>query len=148
MGTIIVTDQTTIREGEKNGRAWHLRRVYATREDGSPIENNLKTFDDLPMNQPIEVEFEEGEYKGTKEYLLKDPNSKPSRGTSTAASSPKGDSGGDYSALADRVEAIERWQEQVMGELRIAVPGFMEADVPSVAPSPDPAAPSDDDIPF
>jgi hypothetical protein len=63
---ITVVGFETIKIGETNGRSWHLRRVHALTQDGSKIEQELVTFDDLPTEELIEVELERRErtFKG------------------------------------------------------------------------------------
>lgn len=59
---IIVTDQKQIHQGRnRNGGEYTIFQVIAQKESGEPISQdmNLRSFDQLPKNQVIEVEVEE-----------------------------------------------------------------------------------------
>jgi hypothetical protein len=54
---IIVKETREIHSGRnKLGEAFTLNQVIATKVDGTPIEENLRTFDDLPLNEVVVVE--------------------------------------------------------------------------------------------
>lgn len=77
--TVIVTDLKVIHKGtNKNGHDYTIYQVLATKPDGSKIvgpdgaELNLRSFQELPKHQPVEVTVErfDSEQYGTS-YTLK-----------------------------------------------------------------------------
>lgn len=93
-----ITSRKEITSGtsEKDGKSftWTLYEVEATDEAGSKVEQKLKTFADLPMNELVELEVERQEHEthGVS-YMLKKPRQNVSRE--------------EFNELVSRVEKLE-----------------------------------------
>jgi hypothetical protein len=55
---IVVREQKEIHKGTRNGRDYVIYQVIATTDTGVPIDQNLRSFQQLPKNQVIEVTVE------------------------------------------------------------------------------------------
>jgi hypothetical protein len=87
---LTVTALRELRSGTSSGgRPWVLHQVQARDPAGELIEQNLVTFERLPLNELIEVEIKRRD--------------DPKFGVSYSLKRPRADGG-----LAGRVEALER----------------------------------------
>lgn len=149
--TIIVTGANEIKTGTSSkGGKWTLTGIDATTESGDPIDLKMKTFDNLPQGQPIEVEIEKQEHdKYGTSYLLKRPK-KEGSGNGL---------GGAVDDLRERVEVLEAKVAALAGGQTPAPSPGSQTEGKSMtqrrrpADGPPPAAPpanayADDDIPF
>lgn len=126
MKKITVIDSTVVKRGTSEaGKEWALREIVAVDENGAPIEEKLKSFDDLQGAVEVEVERVEHEKFGTS-FMLKLPRS-PSPG---ARLGPKVDD------IRGRVEMLEKRVDQlvaVVGQMRSGVPNGAPVELPSSA---------------
>lgn len=146
---IIVKDLKVIHKGRnRQGSEYTIRQVVATTEQGIPIEQNLRTFEEnLPKNQPIEVEIEvyNSEQYGTS-YTVK-----------RAGAGRKG-LGKKVDALEGEVNQLKVRLAKLEERIKAAAPAAAQAPqaAPPAQPPPQPppvapqsgGLPSDDDIPF
>lgn len=144
---LIVRDLKRIHSGRTSkGAEYIIWQVIATKPDGTPIDQNLRTFEELPKNEVIEVTVEpyNSEQYGTS-YTLKQVGRRSTRD--------------ELKALTERVARLE--QAVYNGGARAASPqptpplAVPPPPPPPPAPAVAPAAPplerpvpSDDDIPF
>jgi len=74
--TIEVLGLTELKRGEKNGRPWILSKVHANDENGQPITQDLKTFEDLAQGR-LELFFKREEYQGETSFMVSTYEPKP-----------------------------------------------------------------------
>lgn len=137
---IIVREMKPIvRDGRtRTGSTYSLWQVRATTEGGREIEQNLRTFDDLPLHQVIEVDIEPFQHETWGQaYTVKLP------GTAQRPDLQK-----QVQGLAERVARLEHEVQQ-----RRPVNGATGPPPPPDSPPPPPPAEtpvggSDDDVPF
>lgn len=103
----------------RSGSAYKLYQVIATKPDGTPISQNLRSFSDLPRNEVLEVECE----------LHQSEQYGPSYTVSVIGGADR------YARLEDRVQALE---DTVMKLIR---GGPDPAPPPEPPPAPPPAPP-------
>lgn len=113
---IVVKEQKEIHKGTGNGgRDYVIYQVIATTEQGVPIEQNLRSFQQLPKNQLIEVSIEKFE--------------SAKFGVSYTVSTQK--SGG--AAVGKRIEALERQVADLTKRLAALESGRSSAAPPPAA---------------
>lgn len=146
---LIVREQKEIHKGTRSGRDYVIYQVIATTEGGVPIDQNLRSFQQLPKNQIIEVDIEKFD--------------SPQWGVSYTLSTKK--SGGE--AVGKRIDGLERQLAELTkrvgalegGPARTAPPATTGPPVdrspgtPQVQPQQPPPLPGEgeapsDDIPF
>ncbi len=70
--TITVKSLETLKAGSSSGKAWTLRGVKAVDAHWHPIDVELRTFENLPIGEPIDVEVESRDHpKFGRSYLLR-----------------------------------------------------------------------------
>lgn len=149
MRKIRVIDKSVIRTGTSaGGKDWTLYDVTAVDADGAPIEEKLKSFDDLVGEVEVEVERQEHEKYGVS-YMLKLPPG--SAGSTAATPSPGARLGPKVDDLRGRIEHLE---DQMKG-LRTAVEDLKRSAPQLSTAHPEPASPATtrgsqfgDDAPF
>lgn len=136
---IIVKELKHIHSGTtKAGSDYTIQQVIATKVDGTAIDLNLRTFDELPKDEPIEVTVEKFE--------------SPQYGISYTIK-PAGKSGGMGKSIDELRGRVVKLEAQV-AELMRGQPAPSVAPPPPAPATPPPAAapagglPSDDQIPF
>ena len=144
---LTVIDTRAIAHSKDPAKDWTIYEVTAVDENGAPIEETLKSFDQLSGTVEVEVERQESPKYGVS-FMLKLPRG-AGGGSCQSAPSPGARLGPKVDDLRGRVEHLE---DQVRGlrtaveELRGGVP------VPTTQPTPvDPPASKfggDDDVPF
>lgn len=103
------------RQGQRGGRPWTLYRVYATELDGTPINDALRTFDQLSRGR-VEVYFEPREKGGAIEsYTLHRADKAEKRQRRNGAS-----------GLEQRVEQLESEVAELRRTLNAALRAFGE----------------------
>jgi hypothetical protein len=86
---------------------WTLYEVFATGEDGQPIELSLRAFEDLPAGEPAEFEIEKRTHEKFGDSYTLTPVGKSS-GSSGARLGPKVDElRGRLDELEERVSQLE-----------------------------------------
>lgn len=97
--TITVTSKREIKKGKGTKGPWKLEGISAVDAEGEPIELKLKSFDTLPVGEPIEVSVEKQSHDQFGDsYLL---HYEPGRGSDSWLLNTLDD-------LVVRVEALER----------------------------------------
>lgn len=150
---IIVTEQKQIHKGRnRNGGEYTIWQVIAQKPSGEPIPEgmNLRSFDELPKNQVIEVEVEKytsAQY-GTS-YTVTQKGKR--RGSGLAKRVDELFNG--MKRLHARVEVIERHLNLGADQPAVAAQGPPAAPSPAQPPAQPPPAPAsdgmpNDDIPF
>jgi hypothetical protein len=141
---IIVTEQKVIHSGNKNGRDYTIYQVIATNRNGQLIDQNLRSFDELPKNQVIKVDVEKFD---SEQYGV-------SYTVSLEGKKKSGGLGKVVDGLRDRVSALEARLEAVERLVKGGAQQAPSAQAPPAAQSATPPAlpttdgmPSDD-IPF
>lgn len=146
---LTVIDTRAIAHSKDPAKDWTIYEVTAVDENGAPIEETLKSFDQLSGTVEVEVERQESAKYGVS-FMLKLPRGAGGGGGGGAASpSPGARLGPKVDEIRGRVEHLEdqvRGLRQAIEELRGGVP------VPTAQPTPvDPPASKfggDDDVPF
>lgn len=72
--TIIVREQRHFHTGRsQQGTEFNVYQLVATKADGAPIDKNLRTFDVLPQNVPVEVTVDRfvSEQTGAESFTVK-----------------------------------------------------------------------------
>jgi hypothetical protein len=146
---LIVTQSKVTHSGKtSSGGSYNLYQVIATRPDGAPIPFNLRSFEDLPTNEVLDVECEiyRSQQYGDS-YTVKRIGGSPKTATL----------GKSVDELRERVERIEAFL-QGRGEFGGSAAQPAQAQPPPPPPngaaSPPPAPPAstpptpDDHIPF
>jgi hypothetical protein len=102
--TIVVTRTEFEKNGVRDNKPWTLYKVFATEMDGTPITEELRTFEVFEVGE-VTVSQEAFVKDGAlQHYTLKDVNRRRRvRGSSVPADSCAG-----CAALETRVEALER----------------------------------------
>jgi hypothetical protein len=113
-----------------NGKPWTIYDVTAVGEDGAPIEEKLRSFDELHGTVEVEIERVEHEKYGVS-YTLKLPRGAPGAAPAPAAGARLGPPDDE---LRNRVAALE----QIVTTL---VERFNESSGASTTPVPAPAKP-------
>lgn len=146
--TIIVKELKVIHKGtNKAGQDYTIYQVLATDPAGNSLDDyNLRSFQELPKHQPVEVEIEKFESDRYGESYT----------VSTKSGGKK--MGSEVRQLTTRVEALEKALNALRadvqsGRLAQAEPRGSTAGPPSQAPQEPPpmqgqGLPRDDDIPF
>lgn len=108
MKKMTIIDTTVIKTGTSDsGKTWTLYDVTAVSEDGQPIEEKLKSFDDLQGNVEVEVERSEHAKYGVS-YMLKLPRGGGGAPPAGANPAPAGARlGPKVDELRERVERLE-----------------------------------------
>lgn len=112
---LTVTSKEVAHNGTSDsGKDWTIWEVFANDEAGQPVTEKLRSFEDLPENQLIEVHAEEynDDRRGTT-YTL---STRAPRGQKNTNSS-RGQSGG----LAKSVDELRARVEQLTKDLATAV---------------------------
>jgi hypothetical protein len=154
--TVIIRECNAVYNGSRGGRDFTIYQIVATKPDGTEIDNfKLRSFQELPLNQPIEVKctlFKSEEYGDsyTVEPKQKLSNTQLLREELQALATKVEQ---DHDRLVDRILALE-------GKLNLLVQQVQELQ-PNASPEPAPQAeapapvdpmgggiPGDDDIPF
>lgn len=114
---LIVTDLRKIKDGHTSGGdAYTLWQVRATSMDGIPIDSNLRTFDNIPLDVPVTVTVEK--FSSTRGYgdsftleLVEDgataTSAAPSAPPPINAPPPPPDLAQRLNELAERVASLE-----------------------------------------
>jgi hypothetical protein len=113
-----------------NGKPWTIYDVTAVGEDGAPIEEKLRSFDELHGTVEVEIERVEHEKYGVS-YTLKLPRGAPGAAPAPSAGARPGP---QVDELRNRVAALE----QIVTTL---VERFNESSGASTTPVPAPAKP-------
>lgn len=138
---LIVRELRKIHEGRtQKGAEYTIWQVIATTPDGRPIEQNLRTFEELPKSEVIEVtvdRFVSQQYGES--YTLKQVGRRHTKD--------------EIKELRQRIEALERVVYQ--GQQQQAAPPPPPSSPPSAPATPPPVStgangglPSDETIPF
>lgn len=135
---LTITGMTAITSGVGNYGPWTLYGVEAVNEDGQPINETLKTFQELPLDQLIEVEIER---KETPEYGVEFTIKKPKGARYGLRPSPGDDA---YEDLKRRVYALE----QHCGLVAPSYTSPAVTDVPVASQAPVAPVADLDEIPF
>lgn len=150
---IIVKDLKEIHKGTNSaGADYTIWQVLATDQAGNSLDDyNLRTFQELPKHQPIEVEIEKFDHARYGESYTVSTKSGGKR------------MGNEVRQLRTRVEALEKALGELRSELRASIqnghaahaaPPVSTGGPPSQAPQQPPpmqpggGLPRDDDIPF
>lgn len=128
---IVVTETRVTYEGKnKQGHTYKLYQIIATKPDGSPVPFNLRSFEDMPKGEVLEVaaEIYRSQQYGDSYTLTR-------KGGSKSATK------NELEKLAERVTAIER---------KLEIMASPQSGPPPPPPQGQPPAQSqgDDDIPF
>lgn len=139
MGKIIVISTSVKSSGTGAKGPWQLSEVTATKTDGTPIEEKLKTFDTLPAGE-VDVTFERQDHEkyGTS-YLLKLKGAQGGGGGQRQGGAPDPTTAEAIRSLQQRVTAVEQRldaMQKPMGTVADTVAAFGGP------------MPTDDDIPF
>lgn len=105
--TILVTRLEVEKTGEKNGKPWTLYKVYATELDGTPIQDELRTFDSLEAGEvtvKADAFVKDGQIQ---HYTLKAQGGR--KRTRRAGG------GSDTEALEARIEKLEKQMRAIVG---------------------------------
>lgn len=146
---IIVREQKEIHKGTRHGRDYVIYQVIATTEGGVPIEENLRSFQQLPKNQLIEVEIEKFDSpQWGVSYTL---STKKSGGE--AVGKRIGEMERQLAELTKRVVALEGGRTQTAPAAPAGPPAQRSPGMPEVRPQQPPQLPGEgqaptDDIPF
>jgi hypothetical protein len=142
--TINVIEAAPVKHGTSaNGKDWTLYEITATAVDGTPIDEKLKSFEQLAGdNVEVEIERQEHEKYGVS-YMLKRAGSK----------SPGARLGPKVDEIRDRVEELERKVDYLLGEMgalrTLVVQATEGAELaPAGERSSEARFGGDDDIPF
>lgn len=141
--TIIAREVKEISKGRtKTGREYTMWQIVATLESGQPIAQNLRSFEELPTNVPIEVKVTPfiSEQFGTSYTLELTGDSKKEHGLRATVE-----------RLEARIATLEATVERLVTSSPppTTLPAVPNGDTPP-PPGPDPSssAPPDDEIPF
>lgn len=141
--TIIVKELRHIHSGtSKGGQPYQIQQVVATRQDGTMIDKNLRTFEALPKNEPIEVTVERFQ---SEEYGVSF-TVKPA-GKSGGVGKSLDELRGRIVTLEEKVEKIQRVQANAPAPTAVPAPPPPPPGGPMPPPPPG-GLPSDDTIPF
>jgi hypothetical protein len=77
---IVVTELRVLRRGQGPHGEWTLRAVSATTPQGAPIAARLKTFCELPVGEPVDVDVERQEHERHGVSFLLRPAGRRGRG--------------------------------------------------------------------
>lgn len=144
----VITTSVVKQGTSDSGKSWTLYEVTAVDENGAPIEQKLKSFEDLQGDVEVEVEVQHHEKYGTS-YMLKRAGGGGGGGNPGNRLGPKVDE------LRGRVEHLED-QVRNLGQAVEDIKILMRNGGQAPAPEPAPANPGavgtrfgdDDDIPF
>jgi hypothetical protein len=140
---IIVTEQKVIHKGQSNGRDYTIYQVIATNRNGQLIDQNLRSFSELPKNQVVKVEVEkfESEQYGVS-YTVSLEGKKKNSGLGKVVDGLRE----RVSALEARLEAVEKLVKGAQQAPSAQAPPAAQSATPPALPATD-GMPSDD-IPF
>jgi hypothetical protein len=132
---IVVREQREIHKGTRNGRDFIIYQVVATTEGGVPIEQNLRSFQQLPKNQLIDVDIEkyESPQSGAVSYTVSTKKQGSSVGKKVSELEARMDTmAREFAKLVKRVEQLEGRG----GQNGAAPPSPVAATPPPAAPQP------------
>lgn len=135
---IIVKQCNPIKSGDgRDGSRWTMYQLVATKPDGTPIPQNLRTFDEVPVNEVVDVNvtpFVSETYGTSYTVKLKEPS----------------ESQRELEALKRRVEAIELKLGMKVGGQPLTPPPPPAGPVatPPMPPPPERTEAPPDEIPF
>lgn len=133
---LTILSRTPVTSGVSNYGNWTLYSVEATNEAGEPITGvNLKTFQELPLGQLIEVEVE----KSTNSDYPDDCTIKKPKGARYSLDAAPADEA--YEELRRRVTVLEQHVGLIPQRTSVT-------DVPAPPVAAPPAVPDSDEIPF
>lgn len=125
-------DGTVIEGIGPSGKPWRLHSILATDDTGLPIQDELVSFDPLPVGEPVDLEF-----------VRKDD---PKYGVSYTVSLPKG-SRAPRPQMTDDSHEMLREQMQILSDRIGVLERRVLTDVPAPPITPVPV-PDDEKIPF
>jgi hypothetical protein len=109
---LVITECREERRGETDGREWVRYTVKATKPDGTPIQQPLRSFEALPVGEASELEVKPHEASGT--FTLRRPGR---RGGGNAGLQRRVDEvESNVLELDSRVGVLELWKDQATGQ--------------------------------
>jgi hypothetical protein len=133
---LIVKDIKAISSGTSpKGQKWTIWQIVATKADGTPITENLRTFAELPKNEVLDVECE----------LFRSEQYGDSYTVTPKGSSSRTKRVGDLEKRVDRIEEHLGLKEQT--EVDAQPPPAPASSAPPPAPPPTPEPQSEPEPP-
>lgn len=125
----------------RNGNPYTIYEVMAMDEAGAPVTENLRAFDDLPLNELLDCEVERYESDAHGVTFTIYPKAKVAR---KAGGAPKGGLGKSVDELRERVNKLEAAHEELRSFIASGLnPDSKPEDVPGGAPTAPSAALAD-----